>query len=134
MNLKILVLTFLTFPCIANGSTKVIECTLTHDMGSAPHNIRITINDNSDKAEVQPSSSTAKCLADHTCPIYFYSKDVLPSVIRFSRVDPRWGYTTIIDVDRTKLTVGYEEYVISGSLTTAHGKCHVRIEPNKNIL
>lgn len=138
MNFKFLIPALFVVPVVADASTKRLDCTQTTDKGVLQV-MRATIDDNSDKAEVQMFATSAKCAANESCGTDVYKKEVLPSVIRLSAVlsPGSLSYTTIIDIDRTNLVV-VTHTSLSGSgissETTANGQCTVKVDNVKKAL
>ena len=138
MNWMFLTAALLVAPAVATSSTKHIDCTQITDKGVLQV-IRATVDDSSDKAEVQIFSTSAECAKNDSCGTDVYKKDVLPSVIRLSTVlsPGALSYTTIIDIDRTSLAV-VTRTSLSGSgiksETTANGQCAVKVDNAKKVL
>ena len=128
----------LAIPFLAQAETKRIECGQVTDTGVSQI-IVATIDDASDKAEVQLYAHTAECAANNSCDTNIFKKDTLPTVIRLSSsLSPgRLSYTTIIDIDRTDLSV-VTRSTLSGvgqpHETTARGHCTVSVVPGKKVL
>ncbi len=94
----------------ATADTKHLECKIITDKG-VDQIIYATIDDSSDKAEVESFALSAECAKDRSCGIDVYNKEVLPSVLRLTNatsVGSSATYTTVIDIDRTTLSVVME--------------------------
>jgi|SRR5882672_10689588 len=139
MNRWILVATIASMPATAVASTKHLECRQTTDKG-VEQMIYATIDDTSDKAEVESFALNADCAKNRSCGTKVYIKDVLPSVIRLTnvlRVGGSAAYTTVIEIDRTNLSVVTRtklETSVGDTETTAHGQCSVRVDNSKKVL
>lgn len=102
--------------------------------------IYATIDDASDKAEVESFALNADCAKNRSCGTNVYSKNVLPSVIRLTNIVRAGGsatYTTVIDIDRTTLSVVTRTKIdtsVGGTETTAHGQCTVKVDNSKKVL
>lgn len=134
---KALALLFVV-PLLAQAETKRIECGQVTETGVSQI-IIATIDDTSDKAEVQLYAHTAECAANNSCDVNIFKKETLPSIIRLSSVlsPGRLSYTTIIDIDRTDLGV-VTRSTLSGvgqdHGTTARGQCTVSVVGGKKML
>lgn len=139
MNRWILIALIASFPVSALAGTKYLKCKQTTDKG-VEQMIYVTIDDSSDKAEVESFALSADCANSRSCGTGVYTKDVLPSVIRLTdvmRAGSSATYRTTIDIDRTTLVVVTRtklETSIGGSETTAHGQCSVTVDNSEKVL
>lgn len=139
MNRSVLFSALLLLPAAAGASTKYLECRQATDKG-VEQLIYATIEDTSDKAEVELFALSADCAKDRSCGTDVYAKDVLPSVIRLTHVMRAGGsttYTSTIDIGRTTLSVVTRTKLstsIGGSETIAHGQCTLRVDNSKKVL
>ena len=119
--------------------TKNIECRQTTDK-NMEQVIYAKVDDESNKAEVEFFGLSAECAQERTCGIKIYAKDTLPSVISLTSVTHAGlsaSYTTIIDINRTDLTVVTRtklELPTGISESTAHGKCTVKSAKSPKLL
>ena len=138
MMTKILIAVALVIPASTYAATKHIECTQTTDK-DVVQTVRATLDDTSDKAEVQFFATSADCAKSDSCEINIFKKDVLPSVIRLtSIISPgSLSYSTTIDIDRASLDVVTHTLLTGSGInseSTAHGKCSVKVVKSKNVL
>lgn len=139
MNRWILAVALASLPVAATADTKHLECKQTTDKG-VEQMIYASIDDTSNKAEVQSFALSADCAKSRSCGTDVYTKDVLPSVIRLTSVLRDGGsatYTTVIDVDRTTLSVVTRttfESSVGGSETIARGRCTLRVDKSEKVL
>lgn len=75
MNRVFLTAALLVAPAAATSSTKHIDCTQITDKGVLQV-IRATVDDRSDKAEVQMFATSAECAKNDSCGTDVYKKDV----------------------------------------------------------
>lgn len=128
-----------SLPAVSIASTKHLECKQTTDKG-VEQMIYATIDDTSDKAEVESFALSADCAKNRSCGTDVYVKDVLPSVIRLTNVMRAGGsatYTSVIDIDRSTLSVVTRtklESSVGGSETAANGQCTVSVDNSKKVL
>ena len=125
-------------PMLASASTKFIECAITTDSGLAQV-LKATIADESEKAEVQFYATNAECMANNSCGVEIYRKEVLPTIIRLTRVlqAPGATYTTEFDIDRSSLQLTTDTNLVTSvgnSETHATGTCKVRVDETKKLL
>lgn len=139
INHLILAVAIALLPAATTASTKHLECKQTTDKG-VEKMLYAAIDDTTDKAEVESLALSADCAKDRSCGINVYAKDVLPSVIRLTNVMRAGGsatYTTMIDIDRTTLSVVTRtklETPVGSTDTTAHGQCTVRVDNSEKVL
>ena len=139
VNRQILTAVIALLPVSAIASTKHLECSQTTDKG-VEQRIFATLDDSSDKAEVESFALSAECAKDRSCNQVIYTKDVLPSVIRLTNVMQAGGaasYTSIIDIDRTTLSVVTRTKLLTSvgnSETVARGKCTVKVDNTEKVL
>lgn len=120
------------------ASTKYVECSFINGKGGVQI-INVTIDDASDKAEVQFYAATADCAKNQTCSIDLYQKEVLPTVIRLTSVMFAGAITDkrIIDIDRTNLNVVTRSIFRTPEFqdeTTYQGTCKMKVEESKKLL
>lgn len=101
--------------------------------------INATIDDASDKAEVQVYTTTADCAKKQTCGIDLYQKEVLPTVIRLTSATfaGQISLKRIIDIDRTNLNFVTREVFKSPDYNdekTTEGTCKVKVDESKKLL
>lgn len=119
--------------------TKNIECRQTTDKNMTQV-IYAKVDDESDKAEVEFFGLSAECAKERTCGIKIYAKETLPSVIRLTNVVHAGlsaTYTTLIDINRTDLTVVTRtklELPTGVTESIAHGKCTVKSAKSQKLL
>jgi hypothetical protein len=121
-----------------HASTKYIECSQTNEGGSVLI-INATIDDASDKAEVQIYATTADCAKKQACGIDLYQKEVLPTVIRLTSVTFAGpiSFKRTIDIDRTNLHFVTREVFKSPDYhdeKTREGTCKVKVDESKKLL
>lgn len=128
----------LLLPGVAAGGTKHLECKQTTDKG-VEQMIYATIDDSSDKAEVELFALSVLCAKNRSCGTDIYAKVVLPSVIRLTKLTAGGSstYTKVIDIDRTTLSVVTRTELktsneVSGN--TAYGKCSVSVDRSEKLL
>ena len=127
---------FLAFPAVA--STKLIECRQSSDSGVVQI-VRATIDDTSEKAEVQVFATTAECAKNDACPTAIYRKELLPSVLRLTTMTSTTGlsYEKTIDIDRKTLNVSTRSSLkttAGDTDMTLTGTCTITIDNSKKQL
>lgn len=136
---KILLVMVALLPITAGAATKRLECKQTTDKG-IEEMIFATIDDTSAKAEVESFALSAECAKDRSCGTNVYDKDVLPTMIRLTNTLKAGGlasYTTVIDVDRTTLSVVTRTTLstsVGSSESLASGQCTVKVDDSKKVL
>lgn len=123
----------------ALGSTKYIECTQSDDK-AVVQTIKATVDDESDKAEVQLYATTAPCAKTESCATQIYKKETLPTILRLTSVTilPGLSHITVIDINRKNLGVVTQSSLktkVGNSKTTHVGDCEVKtVDNSKNVL
>lgn len=134
-------------PCMlfcegAFAATKSLECRLNIPERSALQTMLVTLDDDSDKAEVVIKNDDTDCSKPNImCAAEIYQKSVLPSVIRLTKssylstLDISSSHT--IDIDRTTLAVT-SHLVMTGARnmdTTLSGSCLIqKVDAAKKLL